>query len=74
MPPPKGSWARAVPLDGIAASAGRTSAIVRGKSRLVDRSFDLSANSFTSLRFAVVHRTAAVAKSVNKSNEKKDPS
>ena len=47
---------------GTATSAARSSADARGINRLSDRSFDFSAISFTSLLFAAIHRTAAVAK------------
>ena len=62
--PPGEVWAWTMPLDGIATSAAKTSAVAKGNSRLSDRGFDFNANSFTSLPFATIHRTAAVAKKV----------
>ena len=59
--PAEGLLGQAMPLDGIATSAAKTSAIARGKIRLNDRGFDLCANSFTSLPFAAIHRIAALA-------------
>ena len=68
-----GAWARAMPLDGIVRSAARSSAVVRAKSRLADRSFVLCCNSFTSLRSAAVHRTAPLARESEQTKRRKRP-
>ena len=59
--------------EGIATSAARSSAENRGISRLNDRSFDCSANSFTSLRFAAIHRVAAFAKKCEQPDGDSEP-